>query len=85
MEPHERMKILEALFESSNVINESISFESGFPQKDHPAIKEHVANLEKKMPDLYLQALQILSDIHYTHNEPGVGASFRSRGQYDSL
>ncbi|KAI9695434.1 MAG: hypothetical protein M1820_008619 [Bogoriella megaspora] len=71
MTPEDRDKSLDVLFESINAINEWISFESNFPQKSHPAIKDGIREIEESLPDLYLRALNLVSSIHRTLSVDG--------------
>lgn len=66
MEPDQKVKILDALFESGNAIDEGISFEARFSRKSHPAIQEDIAGLEILLSKIYLKALDIASDIQQT-------------------
>lgn len=77
MTPEDRNKTVDVLFESINAINEWISFETNFPQKNHPAIKDDVTQLENMLPDLYLRALKLVTSIHLSLNQTGF---FKSRG-----
>ena len=63
MKPEDRNTMLDITFESAIAMNEWISFEMRFIQKEHPRIKDEVHRLNGLLPKLYVQALQLLSSI----------------------
>lgn len=71
LEPGDRDKILDFLFESGNAISECISFETSFIRKTHPAIKNDVTELMKIQMEQYKKALQLTSEIQRDCNPSG--------------
>jgi hypothetical protein len=71
MNPEDLDKTLEVLFDGVIAINEGISFEINFPQKNHPAIKDDIAELKGLLPDIYRRALKLVSEIHRSLNKTG--------------
>lgn len=63
MSPENTEKVLDILFGCSDTIRECVSFEKNFIQKEHPAVQDEMATIRKALPDLYLQALQLIHEV----------------------
>ena len=63
IDPTERDKILNILVECGEVINECILFETGFLRRGHPAVDEHLPELENGLCEQYKAALELIADI----------------------
>lgn len=78
MKPEDRNTMLDILFESTIAINEWLSFEAIFAEKDHPMIKDDIEKLHKQLPKVYLHALLLLSYIQKSCNK----SRFKSRRKF---
>jgi hypothetical protein len=54
---------MDAFFEGVNTINEWISFEVNYPCKSSQYIIDKVEEFENMLPDIYVQALQLVCDV----------------------
>ncbi|KAI1451725.1 hypothetical protein F4805DRAFT_74695 [Annulohypoxylon moriforme] len=63
MNPEDRDKILNIIFECGNTINEGVSMEANFPRKHHPVIQNDISEMESDLFDQYLRVLKLMSDI----------------------
>ncbi|KAI2607977.1 hypothetical protein GGR54DRAFT_390625 [Hypoxylon sp. NC1633] len=66
MNPEDRDKILQILFDCYEAIHECVSFEKNFLEKHNPAIQEDVDILEKSLPRQYVRALRLIFDIQHS-------------------
>jgi hypothetical protein len=76
LSPEAKRKIQSTVFETINTINEGISFESNFPQKNLSAIKGDIKTLNGMLSDQYNQSLQLVCNILMFRN----GSWFKSAG-----
>lgn len=70
MEPGDKDRILNILFESIHAINECIFFEANF-RRNSPVIKRDLIELQESLPVQYLRALRLASDIQLSNKDRG--------------
>jgi hypothetical protein len=62
-------KALEIFFEATSTLQEWISYETNYARQG--PMQDHVAMLEAQLPDLFLGALLLICDIHYSVTKVG--------------